>query len=226
MKNRYRLLVFDWDGTLMDSAAHIVSSMRAAMDDLGADPLPDARLREVIGLGLREALDTLFPARDDSFKRRYTERYRAHFLDTHAPPELFPGAAEVLERLWAEGYLLAVATGKSRQGLARELRATGLERRIHASRCADETRSKPHPQMLTEILTELEVGAEHTLVVGDTEYDLEMARRAGARSLAALYGVHERERLLRQNPVGCLSAIEALPGWLAAATSPAGTDLV
>lgn len=215
MRNGYRLLVFDWDGTLMDSAAHIVAGLRAALVDLGAAPIPEARLRNVIGLGLREALDTLFPERDEAFKRRYAGRYRARFLDAPSPPRLFPGAAPVLDRLAGDGYLLAVATGKSRQGLTRELHATGLDRRFHASRCADETCSKPDPRMLTEILDELAVEPRRALVIGDTEYDLEMAHRAGARSVAALYGVHERGRLLRHRPEACLKTIDALPDWLA-----------
>lgn len=222
MSARYRLLVFDWDGTLMDSAAHIVASMRAAFGELDAPAHPERRLREVIGLGMHEALEALFPGCDAAFKRRCAERYRVHFLDTRRPPQLFPGVAEVLGELAAQGYLLAVATGKSRRGLVRELARTGLGDRFHATRCADETRSKPHPAMLREILAQLEVPAAEALVIGDTDYDLEMARRAGVEALAVLYGVHDRPRLLRQAPAGCLPAIDRLPQWLTARADDAG----
>lgn len=212
---RYRLLVFDWDGTLMDSVGHIVSSMHAAMTDLKVPPLPETQVKDVIGLGLREALNTLFPDRGDDFKDRFTARYRVHFFTPGRVLSLFPDAALVLEALDAAGYLLAIATGKSRQGLLRELHGTGLERRFHASRCAEETCSKPDPRMLLEIMAELGVEAEETLMIGDTEYDLQMARNAGAHGLGVTHGVHDAERLLRHAPVGCIDALSQFPQWLA-----------
>ncbi|HQU16304.1 MAG: hypothetical protein B7Z66_09685 [Chromatiales bacterium 21-64-14] len=220
---RYRLLVFDWDGTLMDSVGHIVASMHAAMADLNVPRLPEAQVQDVIGLGLREALDTLFPDRDGEFKDRFTARYRAHFVTPGRVPPLFPDAELVLEALDAAGYLLAVATGKSRQGLLRELHGTGLERRFHASRCAEETCSKPDPRMLLEIMAELGVDPGATLMIGDTEYDMAMARNAGAHGLGITHGVHSAERLLRHGPTGCIDALSQFPKWLAQAGSVADT---
>jgi phosphoglycolate phosphatase len=215
MADPLKLLVFDWDGTVMDSAARIVACMRAAAADLGLEPPQEHAVRNIIGLGIREAVEALFPGRDEGFGARLTAAYRTHFLHTDRTPSApFAGACETLHALHAEGYLLAVATGKGRQGLARELEETGLAKLFHATCCADETRSKPHPRMLLQIMDGLCVPGTRTLMIGDTEYDMEMARRAGAYGLAATYGVHERERLLRHGPVGCIESISALGAWL------------
>ena len=215
---RYDLLVFDWDGTLMDSAARIVRSMRAAFTELGlVPPAPDAA-RNVIGLGLSHAVTELAPDLDAATHTRVIERYRAHYLELDdTPTPLFPGAAEVVAGLAAQGYLLAVATGKSRRGLDQALAQSGLGAHFHATRSADETFSKPHPQMLLELLDELGVSADRALMIGDTEYDLLTARNAGVDALAVCYGAHAPERLLALGPLACLAAIDALPGWLAAA---------
>jgi phosphoglycolate phosphatase len=214
---RYDLLVFDWDGTLMDSAARIVASMRKAFAELDLVPPPPAAARNVIGLGLSHAVTQLAPYADEVLLGRIIERYRTHYLELDdTPTPLFPGAAEVVAGLGAEGYLLAVATGKSRRGLDQALTQTGLGVHFHATRSADETFSKPHPQMLLELLDELGVRAERALMIGDTEYDLLTARNAGVDALAVCYGAHEPERLLALEPLACLSAIDALPGWLAA----------
>ncbi len=213
---RYDLLVFDWDGTLMDSAARIVASMRAAFTELALVPPAPAAARDVIGLGLSHAVAELAPDLDATAHGRIIDRYRARYLeldDTPAP--LFPGAAEVVVELSAQGYLLAVATGKSRRGLEQALAQTGLGGHFQATRSADETFSKPHPQMLLELLDELGVAASRALMIGDTEYDLLTARNAGVDALAVGYGAHAPERLLALEPLACLSAIDALPGWLA-----------
>ena len=157
MSNDFKLLVFDWDGTLMDSEAQIVASMNAAITDLGLPQLPHRTISNIIGLGLQEAINALLPGRDSQFHDRLVERYRHHFLfSTIAQAPLFEGAEQTLRALHADGYLLAVATGKGRQGLNRVLADTGLQSLFHASRCADETSSKPHPQMLLELMDELE----------------------------------------------------------------------
>lgn len=216
MPDRFKLLVFDWDGTVMDSAPRIVACMHAAIRDLALEPLTDAAIRNIIGLGLREAIDSLFPGRDDAFHQHFVERYRYYFLSAdQTPAALFPMAGETLRSLRAEGYLMAVATGKGRHGLDRVLDESGLRELFHVTRCADETRSKPHPQMLLEIMEEVAVSPERTLMIGDTEYDMEMAGKAGTAALAATYGVHERSRLLRHSPLGCIDAIDELAGWLA-----------
>lgn len=213
----YELLVFDWDGTLMDSEARIVACLRAAIGDLQLPARDDAALRNIIGLGLTESIDMLFPGSDLQLHRALTERYRHHFLVTDpTPSQLFAGAAETLERLAAAGYLLAVATGKGRRGLDAVLDETGLRPLFHATRCADETFSKPHPQMLLELMDVLGVEPGATLMIGDTEYDMAMARNANTAALAVSYGVHAPERLHRHGPLGCLDRIGDLPAWLAA----------
>ncbi len=212
---KFKLLIFDWDGTLMDSEARIVDCVRAAVDDLGLDCPSNDAICNIIGLGLREAIDTLFPGADDELHHNVVTRYRYHFLGgNETPSSLFDGAREVIETLAKQDYLLAVATGKGRQGLDQVLEATALGEYFHITRCADETFSKPHPEMLEQILDRLGVEPHEALMIGDTEYDLEMASNAGTHSLGVTYGVHSQERLLRHNPLDCLHDVSAIPKWL------------
>lgn len=215
MERKFKLLVFDWDGTLMDSEARIVSCVHAAARDMAIEAPSEDRVRDIIGLGLKEALDKLFPGSDDPFKERFIEFYRHYFLHEDSTPSLlFPGARAVLNGLAGEDYLLAVATGKGRPGLDKVLKETGLKSLFHATRCADETFSKPHPEMLMQIMDELGVEPTDTLMIGDTEYDLQMAINAGTHGLAVSYGVHSVDRLKQFNPLGCLDDIAELSGWL------------
>jgi len=215
MQKAYELLVFDWDGTLMDSESRIVSCMRAAIIDLGLELPEDASISNIIGLGLKEAICVLFPGADGVLIKEVTNRYRHHFLyENRTATPLFTGAKEVLHSLKLEGYLLAVATGKGRPGLDRVLNHSGLDQVFHATRCADDAFSKPHPDMLLQLLDELGVQADDTLMIGDTEYDMQMAKSAGTAALAVSYGVHSIERLLQHEPLGCLDAISEIPGWL------------
>ncbi|MEO6696641.1 MAG: HAD hydrolase-like protein, partial [Gammaproteobacteria bacterium] len=155
---QFPLLVFDWDGTLMDSEARIVACVQAAAHDAGLPALDEARARNIIGLGLREAFDALFPDVHEAQHERLVAAYRHHFLgNSMIISDLFPGVSETLIALREQGYLLAVATGKGRQGLNHVLEQTGCTDLFHTSRCADETISKPHPQMLLEIMDELEM---------------------------------------------------------------------
>ncbi len=211
----FELIVFDWDGTLMDSEARIVACIQAAFADLGlAEPTRDAA-RDIIGLGLEEAMERLLPTASSGLRARLVTGYRHHFLVTDQTASvLFPGARETLEWLAMRGLRLAVATGKSRVGLNKSLAETGMEGVFHATRCADETFSKPNPQMLFELMDELGARPEETLMIGDTEYDLEMARNAGVRSLAVSYGVHSPGRLLLHGPLACLDSLAAIPDWL------------
>jgi phosphoglycolate phosphatase len=212
----FDLVVFDWDGTLMDSQARIVACIQAAFQDAGRTPPSREAASDIIGLGLDDAMARLWPGSDAHQRAVVAGHYRRHFLVTNeTPSELFPGARAMLERLAAEGYLLAVATGKSRVGLDRSLGETGLRDLFHATRCADETFSKPHPQMLLELMDELGVSAHRTLMVGDTEYDLQMAANARAQALAVCHGVHDAERLLSLGPLGCLESLAEIPDWLA-----------
>lgn len=210
----YKLLVFDWDGTLMDSEARIVESFEAAIGDVGLPPRPRSDLRGIIGLGMPEALNHLFPD-EASAHAALVERYRHHFLvASPTPTPLFEGVRPMLAALEAAGYFLAVATGKARRGLDRVLGETGLDGLFHFTRCADECRSKPHPQMLLEIMERTGVEPEQTLMIGDTEFDLLMARNAGAHALGVTYGVHEPARLLACGPLGCVDSVPALHEWL------------
>jgi phosphoglycolate phosphatase len=211
----FKLIVFDWDGTLMDSEARIVACIHAAFADLGL-PLPSVEAaRDIIGLGLDEAMAALMPELGREGRLALIERYRYHFLMANqTPSELFPGVVETLDWLLRRDYLLAVATGKSRRGLDLVLTSSGLGGHFAATRCADETFSKPHPEMLLQLMDELGVRGAETLMVGDTEYDMQMARNAGTHALAVCYGVHSPERLLAQGPLACLADLVDMPAWL------------
>lgn len=210
-----RLVVFDWDGTLMDSTGQIVAAAMATISDLGLPERPPEAVRNIIGLGLREGWHQLFPELDADGFTAFVDAYRERFLSpSFQTARLFDRAAEVVEELAGRGLALAVATGKSRRGLDRDLASTGLGRFMHASRTGEETRSKPHPAMLLELMQELGAEPASTVMVGDTEWDLEMARRAGVPAVGAAYGAHARERLERCGPLACIHAIEALPALL------------
>jgi phosphoglycolate phosphatase len=215
MKKRYDLIVFDWDGTLMDSAAKIVACFQSAIRDAGVADPGDTAIRHIIGLGLSEAAAALLPHETPAVRQQVVERYRQHFL--HLDPiesAMFPGVQPALEDLSKRGHLLAIATGKSRRGLNRVLEQTGLGPLFVASRCADEAFSKPHPQMLLDILETTGTEPEQVIVIGDTAYDMEMARNAGVDRLAVSYGVHTREQLLPHTPVACLDSFEEVHRWL------------
>lgn len=215
MSNSTQLIVFDWDGTLMDSEARIVACLRAAIEETGLPYRPDDALRNIIGLGLREALVTLYPEVNDQQHDVLVKHYRHHFLDSNETPSpLFEGAERLIRELHAQGHFLAVATGKGRQGLDKVLEETALGEYFHYTRCADETRSKPHPQMLLEIMDWLGTEPADTLMVGDTEFDLQMAHNAGARALGVSYGVHDKARLLACEPLACVDSLAEVAEWL------------
>jgi phosphoglycolate phosphatase len=214
----FQLLVFDWDGTLMDSIASIVACTSATLDDLDLPPLPDEMIRGTIGLGLRETVDVLCPGGGEERYDRVLQCYRKHWLATYRDrPVLFDGVAGMLESLAADGYLLAVATGKSRRGLDYVLAETGLARLFHATRTVDEAFSKPHPQMLLDILDEMGVRPGAAVMIGDTTFDLEMAQSAGTASVGVCTGSHGREDLERFGPLTCLEEVVELPEWLVGA---------
>lgn len=213
MSRQFELVIFDWDGTLIDSEAKIVTCMQAAMRDSGLPVLEPKQIRNVIGLGMQETLEALYPGINRNDSKNMIDHYRLHFFTgEHSDP--FAGVPETLMAMAKEGYFLAVATGKGRNGLNKALKATGFDRWFHATRTADETRSKPHPQMLEEILDQLGVAPDKALMVGDTEFDLEMAQHAGMSSVAVSYGVHELERLQTYKPVACIDAMPQLIDWL------------
>jgi phosphoglycolate phosphatase len=212
---RFKLLVFDWDGTIMDSAANIIECVREAAKDLDLEIPSDDAIRNIIGLGLREAVIEMFPGIDDDQIWKVVERYRVHFLDhKRKPSQLFVGAEDVLREVAERDYLMAVATGKGRAGLDRVFKHTGLGDLFHTSRCADESFSKPNPDMLLQIMDEMGATGEETLMIGDTDYDMQMALNAGAHRLAVSYGSHTQERLMKSEPLGLLDDIRELPAWL------------
>ena len=216
MTERFDLIVFDWDGTLMDSAAAIVRAMQAAARDLDLPPPPDERARYVIGLGLGDALRHAIPELEEAAYPRMVERYRHHYLSSDHELSLFEGVDVLVDALAERGHLLAVATGKSRLGLNRALGHTGLGRYFHATRCADECFSKPHPAMLEELMDELGAAPERTLMIGDTTHDLQMARNARTAGLAVGFGAHPVEVLVAESPLACVLTPGELAGWLLA----------
>ena len=214
MPKRFDLIVFDWDGTLADSTQMIVECICLASAEAGLTVPEPAAASNIIGLGLREALAVLFGSLSESQYELLTARYRHHYFARDRETLLFEGAAQALAELERQGFMLAVATGKGRNGLNRSLTDSGVACHIHASRCADECFSKPHPQMLLEIMDELGVEAERTLMVGDTSYDLQMAGNAKVASLAVCYGAHPLESLLPHAPLAYFDQFTKLNQWL------------
>lgn len=214
--SRFDLVIFDWDGTLMDSLAQIVRSVKLAAVDLGVPEPTDAAARDIIGLGLPEAMQVLFPQVPEAEREALRQRYAHHFVagvGGHSQP--YVGAEALLQQLSGAGRQLAVATGKSRAGLNRVLAHTGWSSYFHATRCADETASKPNPLMLKELLLELRVPLERAVMIGDTHYDLEMAQRLGMASIGVSYGVHSAERLAEHGPLAICQDMSELTAVLA-----------
>lgn len=213
-RKKFDLIVFDWDGTLMDSTATIVSCIQAAAQDLGL-PVPDKKSAAyVIGLGLQDAMEAVLPGLDPKYYPHMVERYRYHYLTRDKALTLFDGVREMLADLSQQGYFLAVATGKSRVGLNRALDAVELLSVFDATRCADETFSKPHPAMLQELTRELGQDLQRTVMIGDTTHDLQMAINAGAAGVAVHYGAHSGPELQALNPLYAATSVPELHAWL------------
>jgi len=199
---KYQLIIFDWDGTLMDSTAQIVNCMQLTIKEMNTEPRSDDAILNIIGLGLEEAILSLYPTSNNSFINKMAEVYRDFYLfKDKTPSPLFEGVVEMLDELREQNYDLAIATGKSRRGLDKGLDETNLHDYFPITRCADETRSKPDPQMLTEILTDYNTNKDTAIMVGDSKYDLQMANNAKMDSIAVTYGVHSLEQLQKQQPV-------------------------
>ncbi|NYE21773.1 HAD-IA family hydrolase [Pigmentiphaga litoralis] len=210
----YSLVVFDWDGTLMDSTPTIVNAIQASCRDLGLPVPPDAAASWVIGLGLTEALATAIPTLQPEQIPKLLERYRFHYLTKDPELRLFPGIQEMLDALRSKGVKMAVATGKSRLGLERMLETTGLRPYFTATRCADETFSKPHPGMLLELMEEIGTIPEEVIMIGDTSHDLNMACNAGVAGLGVAYGAHPISELLPCRPEVVVHTVPELHAWL------------
>ncbi len=214
MSKRFGLVVFDWDGTLMDSTSAIAASLQAAARDIGVTPPSDERANHIIGLGLFDSLRYALPDLAEARYRELAERYRHHYLSRDHELILFDGIETMLSQLAETGIRLAVATGKARSGLNRVLASTGLGPRFHATRCADECQSKPHPQMLEELMDEFGVTPAATLMIGDTTHDLQMAINAGTAAVGVSYGAHPRETLIATEPLYCAASVPELAQWL------------
>lgn len=212
---RYELVIFDWDGTLMDSTGLIAACIQAACREMGLAVPGVEEAKWVIGLGIAQSMERVAPGLDAAASREFAERYRRHFLARDHEAPLFGGIPELLSELRARDRRLAVATGKSRRGLDRALAASGLAPFFEATRCADEGFPKPHPDMVLHLLEATAVPPERALLVGDTTHDLELAANAGIDAVAVTYGAHA-EPLLRGHPARhYVGSVEALRAWLA-----------
>jgi len=214
MVERFDLVVFDWDGTLIDSTTAIARSIQAAAADLGL-PVPDfERASHVIGLGLRDALAHAVPDLRPSQAAAFSERYRVHYFAAEDQFDLFEGARELIEALRARKVPLAIATGKSRAGLRRALDSANMNGLFAAIRCADQTHSKPHPAMLLELMAELMVEPQRTLMIGDTTHDLQMAAAARTHAVGLTHGAHDVSALRALAPLALFDSLHELHAWL------------
>ncbi|ROS00068.1 phosphoglycolate phosphatase [Sinobacterium caligoides] len=209
------LYIFDWDGALIDSADKIVCAMQAAINQLGLPVITDDEIKAIIGLGLPEAIAVLYPAERLEAREELARHYSLEcaMIDENGLCDVFPEVREGLGWLLEQGYTLAVATGKTRKGLDRMLRNHNMSHYFSATRCVDETASKPDPKMLLELLEELGVPAVQAVMVGDTEYDLAMAKAAGIKSLGVSYGVHPVKRLLSCSPLAVVDKFSEVVGY-------------
>ena len=215
----FPLLVFDWDGTLVDSIDRIVTSLQFASKETVNIKLSESQAREVIGLGLMEAIEKLHPELDAQHNlnelNEIADTYRQHYMfDSVVPAPLFNGVDELLHELRDDGYTLAISTGKSRAGLEQSINEHKLAHHFITTRCAGENKSKPHPEMLHEILQELNFSASQALMIGDSEHDLKMASNANVQSIGVTHGVHDEATLNKHRPLTCLTDITELSAFL------------
>ncbi len=211
----YQLVIFDWDGTVMDSAQKIANCIKAAARDLGIEEPSDVKAKNIIGLGLVQAMTILFPKLNNGQITKLVEVYKYHFvMGDVTEQKLFSGVEQGLQILNDGGALLAVATGKSRTGMDRVFNEIDIKHHFVATRCGDETRSKPHPQMLLELLDYTAIDPKKSIMIGDTTYDMDMAANAGMHGLAVSYGVHAEQDLLKSNPIEVLGSFDAVVDWL------------
>lgn len=214
---KYKAVFFDWDGTLVDSTGRIVDSMQRAARHVGMCPLTDHAIRQIIGLGLPEALKTLWPDISEEqlqiMSSEYSENFSRH---SEIEVDFYTHAKELLLELRGMGYKLAVATGKTRKGLEEMFDGMGVRDLFHTSRCADETSSKPDPHMLEELLQELHIESHEALMVGDTSFDLEMARVIGMDSIGMSHGAHDDDVLMACEPRALCHSLQDLLNWIKA----------
>lgn len=206
-----KVVIFDWDGTLVDSVEHIADSLHQAATELGYPALEREAYRDIIGLGMVEALEKLYPGISREEMNNIREGYgRYFFRKVTTPQNVFEGMADVVSDLRGSGRSCSVATGKSRRGLDSALASSGLGDHFEITRCADETRSKPDPAMLEEILRFYRIEPEEAVMIGDTRYDLEMAQRIGMPSIGVEWGVHKRDVLGDYSPHAIVDSVPDL----------------
>jgi phosphoglycolate phosphatase len=211
---RYDLIVWDWDGTIMDSTPTIVDCIQQACRDLGFKEPDDTLASSVIGLGIQDSLRRAVPWIEPIHFQKLTDRFRYHYLAKDHELDLFIGIRELLEKLRAEQYLLGVATGKSRVGLNRSLNHHQIGHLFHETKTADESFSKPHPGMLLELSDALQVPTRRMLMIGDTTHDLDMASNAGVDAVAVTYGAHPPDTLKTSKSLAHVDDVAQLSKWL------------
>lgn len=211
----YSLIVFDWDGTLIDSIEQITTSLQIASRTVCGENISAADARQVIGLGLQEAISQLHPGKPEVVINKLADAYRQHYLhENRVPAPLFEGVIEMLDELLHRGFTLAIATGKSRVGLEHSLTEHPLRHYFTTTRCAGENRSKPHPEMLLGILDDTRTSAHKALMIGDSEHDLMMAKNANVDAVAVTHGAHTADRLRQHKPLLCLDRVADLSNFL------------
>ena len=210
----YELIIFDWDGTLMDSTAVIAAALQSACRDIGIAVPSERDAKFVIGLGAADTFRHVAPQLDEGGQRQLADRYRHHFLANEHQAPLYAGVREMLTDLHGRGRRLAVATGKARRGLERALDATGLRSWFEATRCADEGFAKPHPDMLLMLMDMTGVQPRHALMIGDTTHDLELAANAGVDAISVSYGAHDDALLATRPAKARVSSVTELHRWL------------
>ena len=213
-EQKYKLIVFDWDGTLNNSVDHIANCIRESFREVDL-PIPSiSRARHVIGLGLQDAMDYLNPGMSNIMIKRVAGCYKEHFLALKPKIELFPGVSSGLKKLKDTGFLLAISTGKTKAGLENDLDQHRLKNFFNATRCADEDKPKPDPAMLRWLMDYSKVKPEETLMVGDTTHDLSMGNQINVDALGVSYGAHTCTQLLTCSPVQIVETPKDMFTWI------------
>lgn len=211
----YSLLVFDWDGTLVNSIEQITTSLQQASKQVCGESINEEAARGVIGLGLQEAVERLHPGKPAAITEKIANAYRHHYLhENEVPAPLFDGVTDMLDELLDKGFTMAIATGKSRIGLDHSFTEHKVAHYFSSTRCAGENKSKPHPEMLLGILGDTNMQAKQALMIGDSEHDLMMANNAHVDAVAVTHGAHSADRLMTHKPLICLNRVADLANLL------------
>ena len=216
MTKQFDLIVWDWDGTLANSTGMITDAIVSAAAQVGLPALDPLAASNIIGLGLKESIHALFGNISAEKAQALAKQYTANYYAGESEIPLFEGAADTIKTLHKRGFKLAVATGKGRRGLNLALEHCGLSPYFHATKTVDECFSKPHPQMLDELMDALIVRPERTLMIGDTSYDLHMASNAGVPAVAVTFGAQSQDKLNSYYSIAMFNQFSELRSWLLA----------